>query len=425
MHLQADVIANLKNSIMFLRKTRVAYFDPFSLQIHLDNVESHQISTLMKDGFTPGSINFFKTMNHEDRHYLDTIGTLWGLNYLSILYDIYDELANGNMKIHSKIETLNNQELLWDYEDLVEISKEHWNQDDYWKFEFSIKNSGNKKYLNIRCTDDSGRLICSLPITVDSLLEVNAIYEEVMVSHHLSKSLEPDVRLVEDIIMQKNYIDELVSNPEFIKYGLCAQILLTYLKLENLISPFLYGSLISTLSLNLSKDQIINLPTPKILSHIPCDQLEESININGVGFIKLLGNYLDKNSNDKKVNIDKLLGANNLSGYDSYKTELLNKIDRMKEIIKEPNVYWIFYHQHIENAKVITEKRNLHGLSMPIIQLFSENNHIRPDYILGDDFFDIDPNTLLEMDMLKFTKKEWYTMIDIYKRVILNKENWL
>lgn len=409
---------------MFLRKNRVAFFDSLSLFVHLDELEKNQLANIEEEGFTPKTINQFKTIHHEQRHYLDVIGTIWGQEYLSKLFNIYHELAHGNMSIKQQVKNLFKTTFLSHYEHLIKISSNYYDAETDWNYKFKIVEEHEDKILMIDCFDESSRLICSTPIFVDSLLEINAIYEEVMIFHYLSKSLDENTRLVEDISMQKDYINNLISDPKFIEYGLCAQLISSYLGFDNLISPFLYGSIISTLVLNLTDEQIIEIPTPKLLLH--CNsELDKCKNQHGIAFIKLLGNYVDQYPENKNFTIEKLLLSSNLPDFITFKESVLLNMDNMKKLVPNSNLFKVFYDQHIENGKVVFDERELNGIRNNQLQFFYEYSHIRPFFILGDEYFEIDPNTLPGEDMIEFTKEQWFTLYDTFKRLLNNEDNWI
>jgi hypothetical protein len=193
-----------------------ASYDPFYMTVALDSVT--QAAYMPNDFSTVTSDNYklLALVQHELTHWIDHVGTLWGQKHIVLLLNAMNAWANGDEKELWRIKTLDlsmSTDLLADYYD--ETYFDHKGSfKDLWRYEITCGaryglDGGllpDKPLLFAKFYTAQGKPITRVPVSVASILETNATFEEFKVkAGFVSQIKEPFAQAFERQALNKEF----------------------------------------------------------------------------------------------------------------------------------------------------------------------------------------------------------------------------
>lgn len=416
---------------LFPNTSTVAYYSPFGQHIVLNSIEEKEYEDAIKDFFNPSNLNTIKTITHELRHWRDHHTTLWGVNDLVNIYNaINARLINQPENFHYVASYIKNAKK----SDLTEYY--HTKQGEYnvkkdgllWGWAISIgsrfdhdgKLDHNKPIPFVRFLNpENGKVISRTPLSNSSLLETNAICEEIKIAISVLAKLGDAERLLEIKLMESDYFKWLY-NQNLTLYSAVAHLTSSLTGVKDIISSFKISNEISNLLLNLPEKLYDNIPVnPYLKDFGEKNQLLKSQKNNGYAFVNLLFNYVDKYKDHDKFEIDKILDASGLPNKSEIEKQILIEFEELKKkVFHGPFEYIIG--KKIENAIKYFGEIGLESANKPVIDFL---DYDKPTLVFGDTLaddskYDYDTFVKYVFNGIPLTNTGWFLMQqDIYKRL--------
>lgn len=258
----------------------LAYFVPRSQLIFLNEINSADIEADFAANRLTSIRQSLSTVYHEVTHWADTVGTLWGNEYLKQVYSTYDVMPSINLpgseaRFHRFVDLHDSDRRLSfsDYYRTVEDNGRQHSLSTPWKISFScgveFNSSGRpdekRPVIFVRFGDHySEQLLVRQPLSVAALLETTATWSELSTQFQTLSALNQDERMVEEHFLRKEYGERLYT-PELTLYSAPIHLLAHYARLQNSVVAYHLGSLLSLVCLNLVGTHFRKLNIPKDL----------------------------------------------------------------------------------------------------------------------------------------------------------------
>lgn len=425
------MVVDINIKKLFPNTSTVAYYSPFGQHIVLNSIEEKQYEKVIKDFYNPKNLSAIKTISHELRHWRDHHTTLWGVNNLVDIYNaINARLINRPENFHyisSFIINAKKSDLTEYYHTMLnsyDVKKNgllwKWNLSIGSRFDHDGRINHNKpipfvKFLN----PENDKLLSRTPLSNSSLLETNAIYEEIKITIEILNKLDKDELLVETKLMETEYFKWLY-NHEFTLYSTVAHLISSTTGLKDIVSTFNISNEVSNLLLNLPENLYGEIPINSYLKEFgEKNTLLNSQKDNGHTFLNLILNYTDMYKKHDDFNINKILDASGLPDQSEIEKQILIEFDELKKrVIDGPFKDVIF--QKIENASKYFGKIGLESASSPVIDFLEYD---KPTLIFGDTYvddsaYDYETFKHFVFNGIPLTNTGWFFMQqDIYKEL--------
>jgi hypothetical protein len=298
----------------------------------------------------------------------------------------------------------------------------------YWKWKLSIGSrfdhdgviNHEKPIPFVRFFNpENDKLISRTPLSNSSLLETNAIAEEIKVTMGVFTKLDHVQLLIETKLMESEYFNWLY-NHNLTLYSSIAHLTSSITEEKDLITTFNISSQISNLLLNLPSKLYDLIPTNQYLLEFGAkNQLLKSQRDKGHTFLNLILNYRDKYKDHSDFKIENVLDASDLPDvvkvqelinleFEGFKQKVIDGPFKNKIVLK------------IENATKYFALKVLDSSKHPVIDFMDFD---KPTLIFGDTFiedkdYDYELFKRLVFNNFPITNTEWFLMQqDIYKEL--------
>lgn len=406
----------------FLQTYSLAHYDPISRIVMLSSIERWQFEEA--DDFV-GLLNLLTNKNlkvaiHECRHHHDCIGTVWGAFFQKKIFDAFHQsmnyTANPDPNNLDKISNLISEISILNI-DILNFHKENIEFLYGWdgKLNLIIRELNNVKFPVFVFYNDQKEVIAHYSITGVCLLETNAISEEIWLHVNLSKELDVAERRIEDDLYYSKEIQPLFSHDTII-YSIIPLIVERHWNNLHIADMYIIGSQLSTLTLNIFDCYSKLIPIPKVFLNSGVNEKDLSQNL-GILFLIIIQNYIESKSyNPNKFDINDLLAANSLPSLD----ELTQNADEVFDSvdIAEDFALATMFDLTIYCGKKVLNSRSIIGSNKSTLQVMGEENHTIPSMLFGDDYWDIDPNSILNKKLTNISLSEWYELVELFKKFI-------
>lgn len=416
---------------LFPNTSTVAYYNPFGQHIVLNSIEENQYLNAIKDPFNLDNHSILKTVSHELRHWKDHHSTLWGIRSLIDIYNaINARLLNDPKNFHyitKYIKNAKKSDLTEYYHTVLEPFDVKANG-LFWKWKLSVgsrfdpdgKINENKPIPFVRFLNPlNDNILSRTPLSNSSLLETNAIAEEIKVTLSIYRELDEDQLLVETKLTDAEYLKWLYNN-ELTLYSAIAHLASSITEEKDIISTFNTSSQISNLLLNLPENQYKNIPINEYLNEFGNkNELLKSQNDNGFSFLNLILNYKDKFGNTEEYEFEKLLEASNLPKKKDIEKQIIDEFNLLKTTVIDGPFRQKMMSLIDIALKYFTEK-GLDGAEENVLHFLDYHT---PTLVFADTYID---ESIYNYDMCKYfvfsgiplTNTGWYFMqVDIFKEL--------
>jgi|TARA_B110000908_G_scaffold165665_1_gene215504 hypothetical protein len=255
----------------------VAYFSPKSQLIHLNEVRADEIEHDFKAGNYSEIRQSLSVVFHEITHWADTIGTVWGNEYLKNVYSTYDVMPFinllGSVANFHRFVDLHDADRRLSYSDYYRTVEDNGRRHDMatpWKIAFScgveFNSSGRpderRPIIFVSFGDHyTEQKLVRQPLSIAALLETTATWSELSTQFQTMSAFDKDEFLVEEYMLKKEYADRLYA-PELTLYSAPVHLLAHYAKIQNSVEAYHLGALISLVCLNLVGSHFRRLKVP-------------------------------------------------------------------------------------------------------------------------------------------------------------------
>lgn len=261
----------------FPNTKNVAHFDPRSQLIFLNEIRAIDIERDFKAGNFSQIRQSLSTVYHEITHWTDTVGTLWGNEYLKDLYLTYDvmpkiKVSGVELNFHRFVDIHDRDRRLSfdDYYRTVEDNGHRHTMEAPWTITFScgieFNSSGRpderRPVVFVLFGDHyNGQQLVRQPLSIAALLETTATWSELSTQFQTLTALDKDEFRVEEYLLKNEYGERLYA-PELTLYSAPVHLLAHYSKIQNSVEAYHLGALLSLVCLNLVGSHFRKLKVP-------------------------------------------------------------------------------------------------------------------------------------------------------------------
>lgn len=263
---------------MFPNTTNLASFTPESQLIMLNEITERKFLSSYQQNGAKGVREELAIIYHEITHWADTVGTIWGNEYLKDVYSAYDVLPHvdraGSETSYHHFLRLHDANRRLKHDDYYRVMRKH--QPDHslshpWKISFSSGVEFNSSGL-----PDESRPICFVsfgdnssdeflvrqPLSVASLLETTATWSELSTHFSLIKTLAEDEKIVDQHMLTQRFGRNLYT-PELTVYSSPVHLLAHHTGMTNAAEAYHFSAVLALLCLNLVGSHFRRLKVPQ------------------------------------------------------------------------------------------------------------------------------------------------------------------
>lgn len=396
----------------------IAFYTFSNFTITLTDISSENLENIKNNPTC--HIEKLSTINHELRHYIDHISTIWGQKYILQHYNaINGKLSLKVEELHNIIKFLKNQDKLFYQDYYTEILEPNFKfrigASTPWGFELKIIFKFNDEGLD----DETRPLYCAvftksetdrtriarIPVSIVSLLEVNAMYHEILLKVHNINNMSEPSKSIENKLFQKWIFEEYIYNPKIIIYNVIVHITAIFLKIPDILLALRIASFISTITLNLTDNQINKI---KINQNLNKKSSEFFIKNKDYGFlfINILFNYRDTFLEKQKYDLDDILSCNNLDNKETFKKECISEFESNILQIKSQKHFVDIFSKELNKGMLIFSELDIDFSNDELLEIIAKNN-INPNFIFSD----------TELESFEITKENFHKNLPFDKEI--------
>ena len=331
-------------------------------------------------------------IHHEARHYVDHMSTLWGQKNLVSLYKALNARLSLDETRFSDIVKYKKQERELHFADYYhELYNAYvWKSGaQNWEYQFStgfrFKDDGSfderKPIMFVRFRTVDGKSLSRVPVSIASLLETNATFQEVEVRDKYVNSQTPkkDLEKFNDWLM-----GSLIYNNDRSIYNVAAHLAANLLDISDPRIAFRICSSVASLTLNLPHKLVETLPIKNDEMQAWTNRPKDVLVNHEYGFIffNLLNNYKEFYKKGKEYKLEDLLSENKLPEeariFEAVKLEMKEFANEFyEENLKE---YFLGLHQ---KGLELFNVRGVDGSNYSISKVLSSEVN-KPNVIFSD-----------------------------------------
>ncbi|MET0637829.1 MAG: hypothetical protein ABWZ25_17495 [Chitinophagaceae bacterium] len=307
-------------------------------------------------------------IHHETRHYVDHLSTLWGQTNLLSLYKAMNARLSLNETRFSEIINYKKQERELHFADYYhELYNGYvWRKGTAnWDYRFSsgfrYRDDGSsddtRPIMFVRFFTSDGLSLSRVPVSIASLFETNAVFQEVDV---MGKYIASQVSNKELDKFNSWLMGSLIYNNDRTIYNVAGHICANLLDIKDPREAFPICSSLATLTLNLPHKLVEMLPLRddelKVWNSRPRDMLRN--HEHGFVFFNLLNNYKEKYRSVKRFNLQDLLAENGLPTEQEIAEMVRVELINLTRCYNEENLQRYFLDLHQKGLELF----NLRGI---------------------------------------------------------------
>jgi len=330
------------------------------------------------------------------RHHIDHLSTIWGQARIISLYEaVQAKFSNDEHQFH-KIVTYKVEEKQFHYNSYYTVVRglaDYGTPLDRWKFQITCGIRFNCRgevqpdnpLLFIRFTDPLQKMSIRAPITIGSLLETNAIYEETVVEQQVIGQIEAKSRNKAKEEYIKKMMRDLLYNQEMAEYNCVVHLVANILGIGDAYEAYSVASSIATLVMNLPREVDKNVPVAQEYIDIWQERVDRFIEQHNLGFLflNLVNNYKQLYLNSKIFSLADLLACNNLPTQNDLEAIVLQKLqNNLHQVPMEAT----FFRQHLEAGIVLFNMRGIDGKRVSLVDTIQSGKYI-PFIVSRNDSF--------------------------------------
>jgi hypothetical protein len=403
-------------------KSAVASYDPATFIVALNKLSQAEFIAMRGNPMTAQNIEHFKTQIHEFRHMADHMATLWGQkSLLSYLTALNARLSNDPQQFHliNKYKAIENRLFYAEYytEEYgyapVKSLEQRWKWQLTTGLKLDIEGHPDEKrpIPMVHFFSPNDESLSRTPISVISLLETNAIAEEIIVHGAYLTTISETERPFHLKFFSDDTLYKLLYNQDLVQYNVAVHVTANVLGMTDIIEGFRISSAVATVVLNLPESVVSDIPIHQEFK--PWNERSRAMikqHEYGFLFLLLLYNYGDTYRKSGEFDINALLACSNLPPYE----DLLGLIDQEFEAIQNSM-------DQFENFKTMFQNRAKTGREIfhnagigfekkTFMEVFDVKK-VSPDIYCNDTYYDSDEfndgNILQKRPMDNLAVADW------------------
>ncbi|MCG3714169.1 hypothetical protein L5F64_01145 [Aliarcobacter butzleri] len=248
---------------LFPNLSTEGYYNFLNQTIVLNKLEKKELANIDKLPKYEKIRNFLSLVVHEYTHYIDSFSTLWGIEFLHNLYNSYfidnfEEVPENIYfkKLLSELKKLDTHKFYSEFKSDKEIQNTI-----PWKYNyvFSVIDDNPLIKINFRNKNDD-KIVCTVPISLLSILESSAMSQEILLISHMTTILLKEEERDKKLEAYKNYLLlHHLYHRELTEYSVCVHIVSNSLLIENIIVAYHITSILTRFVLNFPKKYFLNI----------------------------------------------------------------------------------------------------------------------------------------------------------------------
>ncbi|RKE47113.1 hypothetical protein [Sphingobacterium detergens] len=414
----------------------VASYSPTSFCISLETITSRQLKEISKSEISqlPGK----KILYHEIRHHIDHLSSLWGQKRILSLYEAVNSKFSMDEKEFYKMASYKILEKKLRYLDYYpEITGEanYHTPLDAWKWRITsglrfdaLGNLTKNPILFMRFWEPNNGLSLRTPISIASLLEVNAIYEETILEKNVIAQIpEGEHREKAKENFQKKMMRTIVYNQQMWEYNCALHMVSNILGISDVYEAYDVASSIATVVLNLDVNVLGKLKIDKEYMAVWGNRPENFVRELDLGFLlfNLTNNYKESYSKSKEFDLEEFLLSSNLPSEGKIINNTIASMRAIQASLNPKGYFNVFFSRQLESGLELLNMRGLDGKKQLLSDTFTSGKYI-PSIVeknatigSGPDFYTllnegrINGNKMQDMNAM-----EWYIFShEMYGRI--------
>jgi|GEM_PF-6661209 len=209
---------------------------------------------------------------HEYTHFIDATSTVWGLRLLRDIYFAYNIQANESQYFHAKHAA--DQVKKIKMPSYYSTSEESVSVDVPWRYQitcgsiFDQNGHPSKRQIPfLRFLNSSNEPFARCPISLLSMLEASATYQELNSFSAALRLLPEDKKLVENALLEERFLKRLY-NRNFTEYSVCTHFVANWHAIKDAAPAYHLTAAFVRLSLNIATSDISKFSISKEVSSI-------------------------------------------------------------------------------------------------------------------------------------------------------------
>ena len=368
-------------------QSNVAFYSPTAFCVTLNTITESQLSQINPN--KTDSLDSRRILYHEMRHNIDHLSTLWGQKKILQLCEAVNAWIGKDEKQFFRIVQykINERQLHFNTYYTESYNSVIWRNDaNNWGFEFStglrFDNEGNLVnnnpiiFLNFKT--QNGLPINRVPLSIASLLEVNAISEEILAEQRYLNTLLKDKQKIEAIKLERKMLGNVIYDPDFAVYNCIVHLVSVTLQFTSLVEAIEIASQISTVVLNLPDSLLNIIPINSKRMEAWRDRPKDLVNNGDYGFIffNTLHNYREIYIKENGFSLEGFLHANNLPDKETIEDLLINEFIQIKANLSKAKSLSKFFEDKASEGLKLFKLRGLDGRGSSIPDLFKKAEYI-------------------------------------------------
>ncbi|QNN42626.1 hypothetical protein [Pedobacter roseus] len=217
-----------------------------------------------------------------------------------------------------------------------------------------------------------------VPLSIASILEVNAVWEEFEVYNQYLETLNGDNKKKE-IFKRELYVErDLLYNVDLSLYNSVIHLIASHLKITSAYEAFKIATSMCTIVLNLPSKLLKQIPIQNKNFATWGDRVNAMIDNGELGFMlfNMLYNYSRERTDGEEYSAELFLQRNNLPAKADVEAIVLEEFDGIyQKAAKEVHLNE-FFSQQLEIGKELFLKRGLDGTGKPIKELIKALEYV-------------------------------------------------
>jgi hypothetical protein len=333
-------------------RARIASYDPASQFVNFETFTQERFEEIISKPLEVGNEKGFGIIMHEFRHAIDHLATLWGQHHLLKLQKALSARLSGKAEeFHHVIPYKKEENQLFH----VDFYSEGYNKTTYtgpdsrWKYRMSIglrftsegQVDDSKPILFAKFSTADDKPLIRVPLTVASLLETNAMYEEHTFILNAYKEQYKDDYLFHIKMYSDEFLKDLLYNQNLAVYNVAVHTVANSLNISDVTLAYRISSAIATVALNMPTKLSEKIPIPEQFTGEELVRSKALLHNNDRGFIfyALCLNYSKKYVSGD-FNLSVFLKANLLPEEVTFRKEVSYEFMRIQhEMSKQKRFY--------------------------------------------------------------------------------------
>jgi hypothetical protein len=409
----------------------VAKYNSVTLTVSIDAYERREFSEAVKNwqDFTddpkiylrPKSEEIISTVYHEYRHWIDHVSTLWGQNNIIKVINAIAASAQQKVKDFYHIPLMFKELYRERVEKYFTVVYPHTPESRPWRYTITLGFKFNHlgeidnedPVMFVRFANYENEPLARVPLSVISLLELNAIREEVCYKAAnillISDRVERETKLR---ALNEQYLKGVIYNKNLVQYNVAAHIFSNLMNCVDGFGTITNASFVSMVSLNMPVLMAKKIRCPEIMESNKATHRHLLNKIDrGYIYFCLVSNYAQKfNSkfnSSLEVDFKDLLTASGILNLDEFFRAFAVEFDGLpsQKILSPYKDYYLNLHgvgQHLNLAFFYYQ-----DIKLPVVPKIITNlpNLELPFTLFADDYYDEPTNNQISRSS---TNLDWY-----------------